>query len=72
MTESIQRVPWVQETLAQFFDNIFIVCKAVVSLLVGWFWNYNMHRIFVYRDCKFRKPFQKKKDLVVNTEVEEL
>lgn len=72
MTESIQRVPWVQETLAQFFDNIFIVCKAVVSLLVGWFWNYNMHRIFVYRDCKFRMPFQKKKDLVANTEVEEL
>ncbi len=64
MTESIQRVPWVQETLAQFFDNIFIVSKVVVSLLVGWFWNYNLHRVFVYRDCKIRMPFQKKKNWV--------
>lgn len=72
MTESIQRVPWVQETLAHFFDNIFIVSKVIVSLLVGWFWNYNLHRTFVYKDCKIRKPFRKKKKLVVDTEIEEL
>lgn len=72
LTESIQRVPWVQETLAHFFDNIFIVSKVIVSLLVGWFWNYNLHRTFVYKDCKIRRPLRKKKSLVVDTEIEEL
>lgn len=60
MTESIQSLPWVQETLSHFFDNLFLVSKAVVSLLVGWFWNYNLHRIFVYKDCKFRRPIRHK------------
>lgn len=72
LTESIQRVPWVQETLAHFFDNIFIVSKVIVSLLVGWFWNYNLHRTFVYKDCKIRRPLRKKKSLIVDTEMEEL
>lgn len=72
LTESIQRVPWVQETLAHFFDNIFIVSKVIVSLLVGWFWNYNLHRTFVYKDCKIRRPLRKKKNLIVDTEIEEL
>ena len=72
LTESIQRVPWVQETLAHFFDNIFIVSKVIVSLLVGWFWNYNLHRTFVYKDCKIRRPLRKKKSLIVDTEIEEL
>ena len=60
MTESIQSIPWVQETLTYFFDDIFIVSKLFVSLLVGWIWNYNMHRIFVYKDCKIRRPLRRK------------
>ena len=60
LTESIQSVPWVQETLHHIFDDIFIVSKVVVSLLVGWFWNYNLHRVFVYKDCKIRRPLRRK------------
>lgn len=60
LTESIQRVPWVQDTLYHIFDDIFIVSKIVVSLLVGWFWNYNLHRFFVYKDCKIRRPLRRK------------
>lgn len=59
MTESIQSLPWVQETLSHFFDDIFLVSKLFVSLLVGWVWNYNMHRIFVYKDCKIRRPLRR-------------
>lgn len=60
LTESIQSQPWVQETLTYFFDDIFLVSKLFVSLLVGWLWNYNMHRIFVYKDCKIRRPLRRK------------
>ena len=72
MTESIQSVPWVQESLVHFFDDIFIVSKIVVSLLVGWFWNYNLQRIFVYRDCKLKNTFRKKKDLSVCSDIEDV
>ena len=73
LTESIQRVPWVQQTLSYVFDDLFIVCKVVVSLLVGWFWNYNLHRSFVYRDCKIRRPiFIRRKSLSLETEVEKV
>ena len=73
LTESIQRVPWVQQTLSHVFDDLFIVCKVVVSLLVGWFWNYNLHRSFVYRDCKIRRPiFLRRKSLSLETEVEKV
>lgn len=60
MTESIQSLPWVQNTLSHFFDDLFIVSKLFVSLMVGWFWNYNLHRTFVYKDCKIRRPLRKR------------
>lgn len=60
LTETIQSMPWVQNTLSHIFDDIFIVCKIFVSLMVGWFWNYNLHRTFVYKDCKIQRPLRKK------------
>lgn len=36
-------------------ENVFLVPKIVVSIIVGLVWNYNMQRIFVYRDRNFRK-----------------
>lgn len=30
--------------------NVFLIPKLVVSIIVGWVWNYNMQRIFVYRN----------------------
>ena len=36
-------------------ENVFLVPKIIVSIIVGFVWNYNMQRIFVYRDRNFRK-----------------
>lgn len=40
-------------------DNIFLVPKIVVSIIVGWLWNYNMQRIFVYRERDIKGFFRK-------------
>lgn len=40
-------------------ENIFLIPKIVVSILVGIIWNYNMQRIFVYKDINFRKYLSK-------------
>lgn len=39
--------------------NIFLIPKIVVSIIVGLVWNYNMQRIFVYKDRNFRKYLTK-------------
>lgn len=57
LTESIGKSPWIQSILKQYIDDLFLFSKAVVSILVGFFWNYNMQRIFVYRDRNFKKIF---------------
>lgn len=36
-------------------ENVFLIPKIVVSIIVGLVWNYNMQRIFVYRELNFRK-----------------
>ena len=61
LTETIKRNLWVQETLSHLFDNIFIVAKVFVSLLVGFFWNYNLQRSFVYKDWDIKKLIMRKK-----------
>lgn len=40
-------------------NNIFLVPKIVVSIIIGWVWNYNMQRIFVYRDRDIKGFFYK-------------
>ncbi|MCL1938185.1 MAG: GtrA family protein [Candidatus Azobacteroides sp.] len=59
MTELLRRTQ-LNVWLGHFFDNIFIVSKIIISLLVGYVWNYNMQRIFVYKNQDFRKYFKKK------------
>ena len=54
LTESIQDTRWIQKALGSFAEDVFILSKIVVSLLVGWLWNYNMHRIFVFKDCNIK------------------
>lgn len=36
-------------------ENVFLVPKIVVSIIVGLVWNYNMQRIFVYKEINFKK-----------------
>jgi putative flippase GtrA len=63
MTELLKKIPWLMEISDLFFDNIFIVPKIVVSLLVGFVWNYNMHRLFVYRNLNLKRFLLKVKQI---------
>jgi putative flippase GtrA len=55
VTELLRNFAWLREFLGHMFDDVFIVSKLFVSLLVGFLWNYNMQRYFVYRNYNFRK-----------------
>ncbi|MBF0648153.1 MULTISPECIES: GtrA family protein [Dysgonomonas] len=41
-------------------NNVFLIPKIIVSLIVGFGWNYNMQRLFVYKNRDFKKYFVKK------------
>lgn len=58
-TELMGRTLWVKETLSVYFGNYFIIPKIVVAILVALFWNYNMQRIFVYRNVNIKGFFKK-------------
>lgn len=62
LTEKISQNIWVQETLKHYIDDLFVFSKIVVSLLVGFIWNYNLQRIFVYRNCNMDRLFCKTMD----------
>ncbi len=55
LTEMIMN--WIpQESLPDLIiENVFLVPKMIVSIVVGLGWNYNMQRYFVYKDIKIRK-----------------
>jgi putative flippase GtrA len=59
MTESLRAIPWVRNTLSLYFSDFFIVPKIIVSLLVGFFWNYQLQRVFVYRNKNLKRYFTK-------------
>ncbi len=59
LTEFLSKITWLEKLFGNFFDDIFILSKIIVSLFVGFIWNYNMHRYFVYRDTDFKKFFSK-------------
>ena len=59
MTELIYKLPWLMEVSGLFFENIFIIPKIIVSLLVGFVWNYNMHRLFVYKNLNLKRFFNR-------------
>jgi putative flippase GtrA len=60
LTELLGKVVWLQKLPGLLQDNVFIFSKIVVSLVVGFVWNFNMQRIFVYKNRSFRKYFPKK------------
>jgi putative flippase GtrA len=60
LTEFLGKANWLNELPGHLLDNVFVVSKIVVSLIVGFVWNYNMQRLFVYKDYNFRQFFIKK------------
>jgi putative flippase GtrA len=61
VTELLRKITWLTSSLGHLFDDVFIVSKIIVSLAVGFGWNYNMQRIFVYRNKNFSKILKKHK-----------
>jgi len=59
-TDLIAKIPWIMEHSGPFRTNIFLIPKIVVSILVGFLWNYNMHRLFVYRNLHLERFFHRK------------
>ena len=63
MTELLKKIPLLMKVPDFFYDNIFIISKIIVSLLVGFAWNYNMHRLFVYKNLNLKRFFHSKNSI---------
>lgn len=50
LTEWLSRMPWLNRLLSSYIDDLFIFSKIVVAVLVAMLWNYQMQRLFVYRN----------------------
>ena len=59
VTELMGKSVWVRNYLALYFDNYFIISKIAVAIVVALLWNYNMQKIFVYRDVNLKGLFRK-------------
>lgn len=60
MTESLMKISWMRVFIEQHFEDFFIIPKIIVSLLVGFLWNYNMQRTFVYKNRSIKSFFKKR------------
>ncbi|WP_455498508.1 GtrA family protein [Coprobacter sp.] len=60
LTEVFSRMIWVQNVFGHHLDDLFIIFKIVVSLIVAFFWNYNMQRIFVYKNHDLKLFFKRR------------
>lgn len=61
LTELIKSIEYVNSALGDHTDKVFIVCKIIVSLLVGFIWNFNMQRLFVYKQTKWEVQWLNKR-----------
>lgn len=59
LTEWLTGMKWVNGLLGYYVDDVFILSKVIVALLVGFFWNYYLQRVFVYRNHNIRKFIQR-------------
>jgi len=59
LTELLRNTPFLINLLGRNSDDVFILVKLAVALIVGFVWNYTMYRVFVYRNIDFRLFFNK-------------
>ena len=50
LTEWLTDMKWVNGWLGYYVDNVFILSKIIVAVLVAFFWNYQLQRVFVFRN----------------------
>ena len=60
LTEYLRDSQWVYDVFGRFTENAFLVPKLIVSLIVGFIWNFNMQRLFVYKDVNIKGIFKRK------------
>jgi putative flippase GtrA len=60
-TEKIKAARWLVKLLGANSDDIFIVVKLCVALVVGLVWNFLMYKHFVYKNISFKDLFRKRK-----------
>ena len=58
LTDSIVKIPWIMDHSGPFRKNIFLLPKIVVSIVVGFVWNYNLLRFFVYKNFNLKRLFR--------------
>lgn len=58
LTEWLTGKHWVKDWLGPYVDDLFIISKIVVALLVSVCWNYHLQRTFVYRNHDFKNFWQ--------------
>lgn len=57
LTEWLMSMTWVNGLLGYYIDDVFILAKIIVAVLVAFFWNYHLQRVFVYRNHNFKNFF---------------
>lgn len=50
LTEWLTQMAWLNRLLSSYIDDLFIFSKVVVAVSVALLWNYQMQRLFVYRN----------------------
>lgn len=55
LTEWLTGMRWIDGLPGRCADNVFILSKIIVAVLVALCWNYQLQRVFVYRNHDFRK-----------------
>lgn len=53
LTEWIIKFNWTERLASFAFDNIFMIPKIIVAVIVALCWNYTLQKHFVYRNCFF-------------------
>lgn len=54
LTEWLTGMTWVNGLLGRYVSDVFILSKLVVACVVAFFWNYQLYRLFVYRNRDIR------------------
>lgn len=55
LTEWLAGMKWVNGLLGYYVYDVFILSKITVALLVAFFWNYYLQRVFVYRNHNLKR-----------------
>lgn len=60
ITEWLKSTRIVESILGPYYaDDIFIVAKLLVAIVVGFVWNFNMYKYFVFKNIDSKKFFKK-------------